>query len=159
MRWKVCCIKRDGKRRAQFSQWSVPKKIRDELQLNDRDVCSIKVYLENFVHINTYRLTSGGEFYLPSEVAKFLSNGDSVFFEITDVLGNIADDFEKQVLASSILIAEDRLKRLSSANTTPVSYQTQVTLFRRNPDVVAEVLIQANGVCQLCKKTSPFQSD
>ena len=156
MRWEVSCIKSNGTRRAQFIQWSVPKNIRDNLQLKDGDECSIKVSLEKFDHINTYRLTSGGEFRVSNDVAKFISKGDNVFFELTDVLGKIANDFEQRVRESSALKANDRQKRLSLAKPNPESYQTQVTLFRRNPDVVAEVLIQANGVCQQCKQAAPF---
>ena len=30
------------------------------------------------------------------------------------------------------------------------------SIFKRNPDVVADVLINANGFCQKCNKAAPF---
>lgn len=68
----------------------------------------------------------------------------------------IENDFEALVRESSNLTDEARQKRLLLARKAPESYQAQVTLFRRNPDVVAEALKQAKGVCQKCKKEAPF---
>lgn len=163
MRWQVGCIKKNGELRAQFSQWSVPVSIRTTLNLKDGDICKIKVSLGNFDLTGSYRLTSGGEFRLPNDVAEFLrKETDSnqkrqVSFElIVGMLDKIADDFENQVRESVALNNDERQKRLSSAKPIPESYQAQVTLFRRNPDVVAEVLVQAKGVCQQCKQPAPF---
>jgi len=68
----------------------------------------------------------------------------------------IENDFEALVRESSNLTDEARQKRLLLARKAPESYQAQVTLFRRNPDVVAEALKLAKGVCQKCKKEAPF---
>lgn len=35
--------------------------------------------------------------------------------------------------------------------------ETIVTVFKRNPDVVAEVLIRAKGKCESCGKPAPFK--
>ena len=145
MLWKVSCIKGNGQPRAQFLQWSVPKALRDALQLNDGDSCKIKVSLGNFDRTDSYQLTSGGEFRMAKDVAESLQEeikgnpNREVSFEllIDGMLSKIADDFENQVRESVALNINERQKRLSSAKSIPESYQAQVTLFRRNPDVVA----------------------
>ena len=165
MRWQVSCIKSDGRRRAQFLQWAVPAAIRATLHLNDGDTCRITFSLGDFVHTASYRLTSGGEFRMPKAVGdslRALSDGNRdpvVSFELMldEILDEIADDFEQRIRESLALTHEERRRRLSSARRTPERYQAQVTLFRRNPDVVAEVLMQAAGVCQQCKQPAPFR--
>ena len=42
------------------------------------------------------------------------------------------------------------------ANKLPASVIVQTTVYRRNPDVVAEVLSRAAGVCERCEKPAPF---
>lgn len=49
-----------------------------------------------------------------------------------------------------------RLKRLKTAPVHPVKKQETVWRYDRNPDVVAEVLYRAKGVCECCKKEAPF---
>jgi hypothetical protein len=39
----------------------------------------------------------------------------------------------------------------------PDTYEVTTKAFRRNPDVIAEVLIRANGICERCKKEAPFK--
>lgn len=43
-----------------------------------------------------------------------------------------------------------------NANKIPSTYVSEVIKWRRNPDVVAEVLLQANGRCAKCDSTAPF---
>ncbi len=38
----------------------------------------------------------------------------------------------------------------------PESYETTTRVFKRNPDVIVEVLLRAIGVCEKCKTTAPF---
>ena len=49
-----------------------------------------------------------------------------------------------------------RAARLAVADKVPDRYQTTTTSFRRNPDVVAEVLLRASGTCEACNKPAPF---
>lgn len=49
-----------------------------------------------------------------------------------------------------------RLKRLKNAEKRPKKIQVTIDSYRRNPDVVAEALFRANGVCQACKNKAPF---
>jgi 5-methylcytosine-specific restriction protein A len=50
----------------------------------------------------------------------------------------------------------DRLKRLAQAGKKPTMVKIETSVFRRNPDVVAEVLLRANGKCELCRADAPF---
>lgn len=52
--------------------------------------------------------------------------------------------------------AASRAARLASAASMPERYQTSSTAFRRNPDVIAEVLLRASGQCEACLKPAPF---
>lgn len=42
------------------------------------------------------------------------------------------------------------------ANKKPSTITVLTEAYRRNPDVVAEVLFRANGKCEHCKKPAPF---
>lgn len=49
-----------------------------------------------------------------------------------------------------------RAQRLQQARTMPEQQIVLTRVFRRNPDVIAEVLFLANGVCQGCDQVAPF---
>ena len=49
-----------------------------------------------------------------------------------------------------------RAARLAIAPKVPEKYQLTTTAFKRNPDVIAEVLIRAAGICEACLKPAPF---
>lgn len=50
----------------------------------------------------------------------------------------------------------DREKRLRSASLIPEKITVTTTAFRRNPDVIVEVLSRSEGKCEKCKKPAPF---
>lgn len=52
--------------------------------------------------------------------------------------------------------AAARAARLAVAPKVPEKYQQTTTAFKRNPDVIAEVLVRAAGVCEACQKPAPF---
>ena len=52
--------------------------------------------------------------------------------------------------------AASRAVRLAAAASIPERYQTTSTAFRRNPDVIAEVLLRASGHCEACHQPAPF---
>jgi len=53
--------------------------------------------------------------------------------------------------------SHERKKRLMDRTfLVPESYETTTRVFYRNPDVIVEVLLRANGICEKCKKTAPF---
>lgn len=51
----------------------------------------------------------------------------------------------------------ERHARLKNAVAIPLKVQILTFVFRRNADVVAEVLHRASGVCERCKKPAPFR--
>lgn len=52
----------------------------------------------------------------------------------------------------------ERKERLESRNSIyPDVYEVATKAFGRNPDVIAEVLIRANGVCEKCGMDAPFK--
>lgn len=58
-------------------------------------------------------------------------------------------------------IADNRNKRLTRLQNRTSTYPEQIEIktkvFKRNPDVIAEVLIRANGICEECKAPAPFK--
>jgi 5-methylcytosine-specific restriction enzyme A len=52
--------------------------------------------------------------------------------------------------------AQERRQRLASANRKPEHIVVLTRAFRRNPDVIAEVLLRADGSCEGCRKPAPF---
>ena len=68
--------------------------------------------------------------------------------------------YEAAFQASVALALKDsaaaRRDRLDGAQETPKKIQVTVDYFLRNRDVVAEVIIRAAGICELCKTAAPF---
>lgn len=62
----------------------------------------------------------------------------------------------KNLEESKKLTKEERLKRLSNASKKPETITVSVSLFRRNADVVTEVLDRAKGECENCNRPAPF---
>ena len=64
--------------------------------------------------------------------------------------------FQDEVKKSIADTSEARNKRLKIASKKPKKSNVTSTVYIRNPDVVAEVLKRANGVCERCHKNAPF---
>ena len=64
-------------------------------------------------------------------------------------------EFSKRV-EKSLKDPQARSARLAKAPKMPSLCVREVVAYERNPDVVAEVLIQAKGICQACKQPAPF---
>ena len=96
------------------------------------------------------RTTSGGWSYvkeLPQWVGSIpiMAVGDELYV-----------DLEKQVTTAIKSTEEERAQRLQSAPKFPDLIQIVSKGFRRNADVIAEVLLRANGHCEHCGKKAPF---
>ncbi len=65
--------------------------------------------------------------------------------------------FQRSVRAALALDPNTRHKRLATAPTQPERISVTTTSFRRNPDVVAEVLSRAAGICEQCHRPAPFK--
>ena len=68
----------------------------------------------------------------------------------------VSNNFEEMVFASRKLSSDERNKRLVVARRKPARTSLVTSVFQRNPDVVAEVLFRANGICEECKMPAPF---
>lgn len=68
----------------------------------------------------------------------------------------VSSMLENATRLSSASSRDQRLARLKAAPQKPARIQVTSTAFIRNPDVVAEVLYLANGICENCKQPAPF---
>jgi 5-methylcytosine-specific restriction endonuclease McrA len=78
--------------------------------------------------------------------------------ESLNVLEDYHGDLIREVQKSLDDGSSERKKRLESRTTlVPETYETISIVYRRNPDVIAEVLVRANGVCEKCEMPAPFK--
>ena len=67
------------------------------------------------------------------------------------------NDFLRQITQSFESSAKDRQDRLRQRkDVKPKQVNVLSIAYIRNPDVVVEVLLRANGVCERCNKKAPF---
>ncbi|MEM0977450.1 MAG: HNH endonuclease signature motif containing protein [Pseudomonadota bacterium] len=76
---------------------------------------------------------------------------------ISDELKILDIDFEEQVERAADDAEDVRLLRLSQASGLAEKEMRLTTYIKRNPDVVAQVLATANGICGYCRKEAPFK--
>ncbi len=69
---------------------------------------------------------------------------------------DIESEFEEQVQEAKNLSQQERENKLKKAPRFPEKVQVTSVAYRRNPNVVAEVLAQANGKCARCQNRAPF---
>jgi 5-methylcytosine-specific restriction endonuclease McrA len=74
------------------------------------------------------------------------------YFTDVQVLNNL----EKRIKESKELSNQTRLERLATAQKKPLKIQISSTGYQRNPDVIIEVLLRANGICERCHNIAPF---
>lgn len=70
-----------------------------------------------------------------------------------DEVSLLLDDQVTKALADA---PKSRAQRLRQAPTIPEQQIVLTRIFKRNPDVIAEALLLANGMCQGCNKVAPF---
>ena len=86
-------------------------------------------------------------------LADLRSFGGEAMAVATAVESEFVARVEKSLLDSTV----KRRARLAKADATPPTKMSVTTeIFNRNPDVVAEALLRAAGVCEDCKKQAPF---
>ncbi|EHY9847421.1 HNH endonuclease [Vibrio cholerae] len=66
------------------------------------------------------------------------------------------ENFNDEVIRSLSITSNERRKRLESAEKLPKQVMVNTLVYKRNPDVVAEALIRANGYCERCNQSAPF---
>jgi len=64
--------------------------------------------------------------------------------------------FDEQLAESQKTQQTLRLKRIDSAETVPGKVKVISSVYKRNPDIAAEVLFRADGICEKCKLPAPF---
>ncbi len=69
---------------------------------------------------------------------------------------DIQSDLDRQIITSRIDDPEKRKNRLNNAPKTPEKIQIVSTGFKRNADVIVEVLSRAQGLCERCNRKAPF---
>ena len=77
-------------------------------------------------------------------------------FENNSHIDAINQNLESAINHALLDTPENRAKRLSQASEFPEKVQATITVFKRNPDVVAEVILRAKGTCERCKSPAPF---
>ncbi|MBW2005456.1 MAG: HNH endonuclease [Deltaproteobacteria bacterium] len=88
----------------------------------------------------------------------------SYVFELPDWVGKgrtylkeqIDQELNELVKKSTETDAKARKDRLNKAPKLPEQVQIVSVAYKRNPDVIVEVLKRANGICEYCKKPAPF---
>ena len=84
----------------------------------------------------------------------------SVYFKLSfgpKMLQELDSELQEKVNRSFILGKSARADRLKKASKLPKKYTIEVSVFERNPDVIAEVLERARGECELCGNLAPFK--
>ncbi|MER0800158.1 HNH endonuclease signature motif containing protein [Pseudomonas aeruginosa] len=71
-------------------------------------------------------------------------------------MANLTATFDAEVNRARTSRPESRAQRLAAAPRTPRLVLRLVQDFERNPDVVAEVLFRADGMCEGCGSPAPF---
>jgi 5-methylcytosine-specific restriction protein A len=74
----------------------------------------------------------------------------------TPSLSEIYEDEYTSVCKSLKLFSFDRLTRIKNKSAQPEKILITTSVFRRNPDIVAEALIRADGMCEHCGSKAPF---
>lgn len=81
---------------------------------------------------------------------------DWVGTEETVIKEHFDQDLEERIESAAKDTSEARKYRLSSANKFPEQVQIVSIAYRRNPDVVVEIMARANGKCERCGSDAPF---
>ena len=71
-------------------------------------------------------------------------------------LTDIHIEFDRGVEYSINSTSEERRIRLKKSLKKPKKILASTSVYQRNPDVVAEVLERANGICEQCNSPAPF---
>ena len=127
--------------------------------------------------VNLISIVNLRQFTDPISVGNLIKTGDksplkartqagrwSYVFELPDWVGKgrtylkeqIDQELDELVKKSTETDEEARKNRLNTAPKLPEQVQVVSVAYKRNPDVIVEVLKRANGICEHCKKPAPF---
>ena len=92
------------------------------------------------------------------------AGGWSEVFDVGDILllptepqAQFESELRDAVKTAERSTESERSKRLATASRLPERIQLLSTGYRRNADVIVEVLKRAAGICELCKNPAPFK--
>ena len=95
--------------------------------------------------------------FLDGKVPPQGNRANQVWALSSDSAANFNQAFDSAVENSIRDEATARQRRLATAPAFPTRVTATTSVFVRNPDVVAEVLHRANGICARCKEPAPFK--
>lgn len=100
----------------------------------------------------------GGDDYNPADESRWfiLNKVSSLDTPNPMTTKEYTKEIDKQVRKASRGDERVRRERLGVAPRKPESVPIVTTAFKRNPDVIVEVLARANGLCELCGVPAPF---
>ena len=73
------------------------------------------------------------------------------------VLSDLVDAEYNEVHQSQLMNPDSRKKRIKKAPKKPNKVAIITYVYERSPDIVAEALIRANGICENCHSPAPFK--
>lgn len=79
--------------------------------------------------------------------------------QLFQTIDELSADFQRKVAESACRTRTERLSRLRAAPTCAKRTVVKQVAYIRNPDVVAERLFMAGGVCEGCRAAAPFERD
>ncbi len=79
-----------------------------------------------------------------------------LFLEENILAEDLEKELEEELEKSKSLTSAERIERLSKVDKLPKRTKILSSGFQRNPDVIAEVILRANGNCEKCNKPAPF---
>lgn len=91
------------------------------------------------------------------------SRENSITMDLSKDTSKIKVDSYEEELYDAVRqsLLDDTVKRRERISNRvspfPNTYETTTKVFQRNPDVIAEVLIRANGICEKCGRDAPFK--
>lgn len=130
-------------------------------------ISDIKDIIINETIWEHYKIASAKVLNAPQSSAERIRNQTgkvllSDFWNNTDskISQHLYDDvLDKEIVLSRNSNQKQRLDRLSKAIKIPTKVESKSVVYLRNPDVVAEVLEKAAGVCAYCGQSAPFIKD
>lgn len=154
----------DGGKRLKYFMKAIRGNFKETYQDNAAIIQNPQIPVLAFVRNTTKeKFTYRGRFFLlairaETNGAKWfeLANWSSGMSRVQPVTA-LDSSLEEQVQRSRLLDPAERQRRLSEAPSQPDKYRATATVFKRNPDVIAEVLYRAKGICEACAEAAPFE--
>ncbi|MFW1026392.1 HNH endonuclease [Vibrio parahaemolyticus] len=69
---------------------------------------------------------------------------------------SLEESLEKQIAKALKSTSGERKERIKLSNGKPKRVNVVTTYYIRDPDVIVETLVRANGICEKCKNKAPF---